>query len=70
MKEWQKLHVLNYEMESSAVLTLCSAMGLKGGCVSGVIDNPILKEQITEKNLMAGEENAIKVAVTSLKHLL
>ena len=28
-KEWQKLHVLNYEMESSTVLTLTSSMGLK-----------------------------------------
>ena len=70
LKEWQKLHVLNYEMESSTVLTLCSAMGLRGGCVSGVIDNPILKEDITESNLEAGEENAIKVAVASLEYLL
>ena len=57
-------------MESSTVLTLCSAMGLRGGCVSGVIDNPILKEEITESNLIAGEENAIKVAVVSLAYLL
>ena len=70
LKEWQRLHVLNYEMESATVLTLCSAMGLRGGCVSGVIDNPILKEEITESNLIAGEENAIKVAVASLEYIL
>ncbi|HPP88441.1 MAG TPA: uridine phosphorylase, partial [bacterium] len=39
MKEWQKLNVLNYEMESSAVFTICSALGLKAGCVAGVVVN-------------------------------
>ena len=70
MKEWQKLHVLNYEMESSTVFTLCCAMGLRGGCVSGVIVNRTTKKGITGKDLKAGEENAIKVAVTSLEYLL
>lgn len=70
MKEWQKLNVLNYEMESSTVLTLCSAMGLRGGCVSGVVVNRTTKEEITEKALKAGEDNAIKVAVGSLGYLL
>jgi len=70
MKEWQRLHVLNYEMESSTVLTLCSTMGLRGGCVCGVIVNRTAKEDITEKDLKAGEENAIIVAVASLKYLL
>ena len=34
-EEWRRLHVLNYEMESSTVLTLTAAMGLRGGCVAG-----------------------------------
>jgi uridine phosphorylase len=70
LKEWQRLHVLNYEMESSTVLTLCSAMGLRGGCVCGVIVNRTTQEEITEKTITAGEENAIKVAVASLECLL
>jgi len=69
-KEWQKLHVLNYEMESSTVLTLCSALGLRGGCVSGVVLNRTVQEEATEKSLQLGEENAIKVAVASLEYLL
>ncbi len=69
-KEWQKLNVLNYEMESSTVLTLTNVMGLRGGCVTGVIDNRIIKETIDEDDLKIGEENAIKVAVSTLKYLL
>ena len=70
LKEWQRLHVLNYEMESSAVLTLCSTMGLRAGCVSGAVVNRTVREPITDKSLFLGEENAIKVAVTSLEYLL
>lgn len=70
MKEWQRLNVLNYEMESSTLLTLCSAMGLRGGCVSGVIVNRTVSENVKEEFLKIGEDNAIKVAVGSLEHLL
>ncbi|MCX6550809.1 MAG: uridine phosphorylase, partial [Acidobacteria bacterium] len=38
-EEWRRLHVLNYEMESSTVLTLTASMGLRGGCVAGVVVN-------------------------------
>ena len=37
-EEWRKLNVLNYEMESSTVLTLTASMGLWGGCVTGVVN--------------------------------
>jgi uridine phosphorylase len=70
MKEWQKLNVLNYEMESSTILTLTSAMGLQGGCVSGVVVNRINKEDIKPSDLKIGERNAIKVAVQAIKMIL
>jgi uridine phosphorylase len=70
LNELQQLHVLNYEMESSTVLTLCSSMGLRGGCVSGVIVNRTVREEVDDKFLRLGEENAIKVAVASLAYLL
>ncbi len=62
-EEWRRLHVLNYEMESSTVLTLASAMGLRGGCVAGVVVNRTRGESITKSDLMLGEQNAVKVAV-------
>ncbi|MFO0794113.1 MAG: uridine phosphorylase [Candidatus Brocadiaceae bacterium] len=68
-KEWQRLHVLNYEMESSTVLTLTASMGLRGGCITGVI-NKVGAAKITKKHLQAGEEHVIKAAIAALDYLL
>ncbi len=67
-KEWQKLHVLNYEMESSTILTLTASMGLKGGCVTGVV-NRGGAGRVTEKALKEGAEAAIKTAVYAAGYL-
>lgn len=68
-KEWQKLNVLNYDMESSTVLTLTSFMGLKGGCITGVV-NKESTEKMVEEDLRIGEENVIKAAVAAVECLL
>ena len=70
MKEWQKLHVLNYEMESSTLLTVAGALGLRAGCVSGVIVNRAEQEEIKEENIKIAEENAINVAIKAMELLL
>lgn len=67
-REWQALGVLNYEMESSTVLTLTASMGLKGGCITGVI-NRAGGGTISKAALKAGEGNAIKAAVAALDYL-
>jgi uridine phosphorylase len=69
LKEWQQLKVLNVEMESSTVLTLTASMGLRGGCVSGVLCSRIEDEHISDDALKRGETNAVEVAVASIKHL-
>ncbi|MCF6155419.1 MAG: uridine phosphorylase [Candidatus Brocadia sp.] len=68
-KEWQKLHVLNYEMESSTILTLTASMGLKGGCITGVV-NQGGTGKITKESLKVGEENAIRVAIAAVEYLI
>ena len=68
-EEWRRLHVLNYEMESSTVLTLASAMGLRGGCVAGVVVNRARSENVTKADLEAGESNAVRVAVAAIARL-
>lgn len=68
-EEWRRLHVLNYEMESSTVLTLTAAMGLRGGCVAGVIVNRTRSEAITRADLEAGETHAVRVAVGAVARL-
>jgi uridine phosphorylase len=69
-EELRRLHVLNYEMEAATVLTLCSAMGLRGGCVTGVIVNRTKGEHITPRDLALGEGNAIQVAVGAMRRLV
>ncbi len=69
-EEWRRLHVLNYEMESSTVLTLCAAMGLRGGCVAGVVVNRTRDESITKADLDLGERNAVMVAARAAARLI
>ncbi|MCI2429087.1 uridine phosphorylase [Candidatus Acetothermia bacterium] len=66
--EWQRLKVLNYEMEAATLLTICSAMGLRGGCVSGVVDRDGDVE-IRLEDLRLGEQNAIRVAAKAVESL-
>jgi uridine phosphorylase len=68
-EEWRRLHVLNYEMESSTVLTLTAAMGLRGGCVAGVVVNRARSETVTHAGLQIGEANAVRVAVAAMATL-
>ncbi|MFN6884930.1 uridine phosphorylase, partial [Proteus mirabilis] len=35
MKEWQEMGVMNYEMESATLLTMCASQGLRAGMVAG-----------------------------------
>lgn len=63
--ELRGLNVLNYEMESSAVLTLTAAMGLKGGCITGVV-NRGSTGRITKESLKKGEEAVIKAVVCAV----
>lgn len=67
--EWQRLGVLNYEMEAATLLTMCSALGLRAGCVCGVVDTPT-QEQITPESLQRAEHHAIQVAVKATEIFL
>ncbi len=70
LDEWKRLNVLNIEMESATLLTMASALGLRAGCVSGVLVNRNISENITHKNVELAESNSIKVAIEALKALL
>lgn len=68
-EEWRKLNVLNYEMESATLLTMCAALGLRGGCVTGVV-NRVGGDRIEEDDLVRGERAAIEVGVRAMQRLL
>ena len=69
-EEWRRLRVLNYEMESATLLTLCSAFGLRGGCVTGVINSRMADERITKENLRLGEQHAVAIGVKAVELLI
>ena len=57
LTEWQKLNVLNFEMESATLFTIANAFGLKAGCISSVIVNRTQNETPDDKVLAQAEQN-------------
>lgn len=70
MQEWQDLGVLNYEMESSTLFTMCAANGWRAGCVAGVIVNRMQQEIPDEATMKKTEVNAIAIVVAAAKKML
>ncbi|AKO45953.1 uridine phosphorylase [[Haemophilus] ducreyi] len=70
LKQWQDLNVMNFEMESGTLFTMCSALGLRAGMVSGVIVNRTQQEIPNEATIKATEEKAVSVAVETARKLV
>lgn len=70
LKQWQDLHVMNYEMESATLFTMCSAMGLRAGMVSGVIVNRTEQEIPNEASVKDSEQRAVAIVVAAVRRLL
>jgi uridine phosphorylase len=70
MKEWQALHVMNYEMESATLLTMCSAMGLRAGMVAGVIVNRTQQETPDAAAALSAEADSVAVTIEAARLLL
>ena len=70
MAEWQKLNVLNYEMETAPVLTIASVFGHRAGCIMGVVVNRTKQESIDNDIVKLAEENAVSTAVLAMRKLI
>ncbi|MCW8346680.1 MULTISPECIES: uridine phosphorylase [Vibrio] len=70
MDEWQQMGVLNFEMESATLLTMCASSGLKAGCVAGVIINRTQKETPDHDTLKKAETRSIKIVVEAARKLI
>lgn len=70
MKEWQEMGVLNFEMESATLLTMCASSGLKAGCVAGVIVNRTKDEIPDHDKLKETELRSIEVVVAAARKML
>lgn len=70
MQEWQSMGVLNYEMESATLLTMCSSQGLRAGMVAGVIVNRTQQETPDVATMKLAETAAVKVVLDAARRLL
>ncbi|MGO2013167.1 MAG: uridine phosphorylase [Pseudoalteromonas sp.] len=67
--EWQKLGVMNYEMESATLFTMCAALGLKAACVAGVLVNRT-RQEIPNVDHGEIERKSVAVVLEAAKTLL
>ena len=70
LEEWQRLNVLNYEMEAATLFVMCNALGLRAGCVAGVAAQRTSSESVVLDQLQMSEENAIRIATKAVEILL
>ena len=69
-EEWQSLGVLNYEMESATLLTMCASQGWRAGCVAGVLVNRHDQEIPNEETTATVEADAVRVVLGAARKLL
>ncbi|MBD2821033.1 uridine phosphorylase [Xenorhabdus sp. 42] len=70
MKEWQEMGVMNFEMESATLLTMCASQGLRAGMVAGVIVNRTQQEIPDVELLKKTENSALGIVVEAARRLL
>ncbi|WP_026973015.1 uridine phosphorylase [Aliagarivorans marinus] len=70
MEEWQAMGVLNYEMESASLFTICATQGWQAGCVAGVIVNRTQQEIPDEQTMKKTETRAIDIVVEAARKML
>jgi uridine phosphorylase len=68
--EWRALGVLNYEMEAATLFTMSSALGLRSGCVAGVLVNRTREETPAEHAAAQVEAVTIDVVVGAARRLV
>jgi uridine phosphorylase len=69
LDEWRAMGVLNYEMESATLFTMCATQGLRAGCVAGVIVNREDQEIPDEATQRGTETIAVAIAVDAARRL-
>jgi uridine phosphorylase len=69
LDEWQSMGVLNYEMESATLFTMCASSGWRAGCVAGVVVNRTQQETPDAATIAAAESNAVAIVVAAARQL-
>jgi len=69
LKEWQKLNVLNFEMESSSLFVIANVFNLAAGTVCGVIVNRTKDEHPDDLLLQEVERNFGQIGLSAAYEL-
>jgi uridine phosphorylase len=69
LEDWQAKGVLNYEMEAATLFTMCATMGLRAGCVAGVLVNRNQTETPSEETAKRIESTTVAVTVDAVRRL-
>lgn len=70
LAEWRSMGVLNYEMESSTLFTMCAVNGWRAGCVAGVLVNRNSEEMPDPSASERVEATSIGIVVEAARRLL
>jgi uridine phosphorylase len=70
LSEWQSMGVLNYEMESATLFTMCASSGWRAGCVAGVLVNRTQQETPDAAVIAAAESSATEIVVAAARQLV
>ncbi len=70
MRELKRLGVLCYDMETAPLLVQAGCLGVRAGCVMGVVVNRLIHESVDITQRGEIEDNAVKVAVAAMKSLI
>jgi uridine phosphorylase len=70
MDEWRSLGVLNYEMESSTLFTMCATQGWRAGCVAGVLVNRTREEIPGDDAAHAVEATSVSIVIEAARRLV
>jgi len=69
LDEWQSMGILNYEMESATLFTMCASSGWRAGCVAGVLVNRTQQETPDAATIASTESNAVTIVVAAARQL-
>lgn len=70
MSEWQAMGVLNYEMESATLFTMCATEGLQAGCIAGVLINRNHGETPNPQEIAEIETKVIQAALAAVGSII
>ena len=70
LDQWQSMGVLNYEMESATLFTMCASSGWRAGCAAGVLVNRTQQETPDAAVIAAAESGVVEIVVEAARQLL